>query len=89
MIKPKIAKTEPQVLKLEKGKTYAWCTCGMSSTQPLCDGSHKQIEGMPFKSLKITAEEDAEVWLCQCKQTSTPPYCDGSHHQFKNVIKEE
>lgn len=89
MTKPKIAKTEPQILKLEKGKTYAWCTCGMSATQPLCDGSHKQIEGMPFRSLKITAEEDAEVWLCQCKQTSTPPYCDGSHHQFKNVIKEE
>ena len=76
---PKIAKCEPAMVKLEKGKTYAWCTCGLSANQPFCDASHKQIEGGEFRSLKFTMEEDAEVWLCQCKHTGTPPYCDDTH----------
>ena len=24
-----------------EGKSYFWCTCGISSKQPFCDGSHK------------------------------------------------
>ncbi len=80
---PKIAKCEPALVKLEKGKTYAWCTCGLSENQPFCDAGHKKIEGGELKSLKLTAEEDAEVWLCQCKQTGTPPYCDGSHNSLR------
>ena len=33
-------------------------------------------------SLKVTFEEEKEVWLCQCKQTKTPPFCDGSHRNI-------
>ena len=76
---PKVFKAEPTAISVEKGKTYAWCTCGLSEKNPLCDGAHKTIEGMPFRSLKFTPEEDGEVWLCNCKQTQNPPYCDGSH----------
>ena len=85
---PHIAATEPAMVKVEAGKTYAWCTCGLSEKQPFCDGTHKRIEPtideqgaaiMPYKSLKVTFEEEKEVWFCQCKQTKTPPYCDGSH----------
>ncbi len=86
MDKPIIAKTEPSVIKVEKGKTYSWCTCGLSEKNPLCDGSHKknwyEENGetvMPFRSLKFTADEDGEVWLCNCKQTKNAPFCDGSH----------
>ena len=80
---PKIAKCEPALVKLQKGKTYSWCTCGLSATQPFCDSTHKKVDGLEMRSLKITMEEDAEVWLCQCKHTSTPPYCDGTHNNFK------
>jgi CDGSH-type Zn-finger protein len=80
---PKIAKTSPTGFTVEKGKTYAWCTCGLSDKQPLCDGQHKTIENGTFKSLKFTAEEDGEVWLCNCKQTQNPPFCDGSHNRLK------
>ena len=38
---------------------------------------------MPYKSLKVTFEQQEEVWLCQCKQTKNPPYCDGSHRDLK------
>ena len=82
---PKAAKCEPCCVKAEAGKTYAWCTCGLSEKQPFCDGRHKQIEGMPFKSLKVSFEKDEEVWLCQCKQTSNPPFCDGSHRNIKTT----
>ena len=27
-------------VQVEKGKSYYWCSCGKSSKQPLCDGSH-------------------------------------------------
>ncbi len=82
---PKIANVEPICVRLEKDKTYAWCTCGLSDKQPFCDGKHKTIEEPAFKSLKITMEEDADVWLCRCKQTKNPPYCDGSH---RGIIQE-
>ncbi|MDI9358555.1 MAG: CDGSH iron-sulfur domain-containing protein [Phycisphaerales bacterium] len=86
MEKPKVFKAEPTPVKVEEGKTYAWCTCGLSATNPFCNGSHKSLAKeengqvvMPFKSLKYTAEKTGEVWLCNCKQTKNPPFCDGSH----------
>ena len=76
---PKVAAKEPIAVKVEPGKIYSWCTCGLSVKQPFCDGIHKTIEGMPYRSQKIEFTEEKEVWLCQCKQTKNPPYCDGSH----------
>jgi CDGSH-type Zn-finger protein len=89
---PHVAKKEPVMVKVEAGKIYAWCTCGLSEKQPFCDGTHKRIEPtineqgesvMPYKSLRVEFEEEKEVWFCQCKQTKNPPYCDGSHKNLK------
>lgn len=82
---PNIYKKEPTVITVEKGKTYSWCTCGLSDKNPLCDGHHKEIDKLPFKSLKFVAEEDGEVWLCNCKRTKTPPFCDGSHKSVSSL----
>jgi CDGSH iron-sulfur domain-containing protein 3 len=88
---PHVAKAEPAMVKVEAGKIYAWCSCGLSQKQPFCDGTHKRIEPtvneqgetvMPYKSLKVEFTEEKEVWFCQCKQTKNPPYCDGSHRQL-------
>ena len=79
---PRIAKCEPLLVKVEPGKIYAWCTCGLSEQQPFCDGKHKTIDGLPFKSLKVEFEKEEEVWFCRCKQTKTPPFCDGSHNKL-------
>ena len=32
------------VIDVEQGKSYYWCSCGKSSKQPFCDGSHKKSE---------------------------------------------
>ncbi|HSR38341.1 MAG TPA: CDGSH iron-sulfur domain-containing protein [Phnomibacter sp.] len=88
---PVPAKCEPAAVMVEAGKTYAWCTCGLSEKQPFCDAAHKQCwtedengeVQKHFVSLKFTAEKTEEVWLCQCKQTKTPPFCDSSHRNVK------
>jgi CDGSH iron-sulfur domain-containing protein 3 len=88
-MQPAIFKKEPTAFEVQEGKTYAWCTCGYSALNPICDGAHKQfatttndVVTMPFKSLKFTAEKNETVWLCNCKQTKTPPFCDGSHNSL-------
>ena len=72
---PKIADTKPAVLELEPG-TYFWCSCGQSSQQPFCDGSHT---GSGFAPLKLTIDEKKTVALCNCKHSGNKPFCDGSH----------
>jgi len=76
MEQPKIAGKAPQMVKLETGKTYAWCACGKSESQPWCNGVH---EGSDFSPNVFTAEKSKRVALCLCKQTGNPPYCDGAH----------
>ena len=34
-------------IEVEQGKSYYWCSCGKSSKQPFCDGSHKGTEFNP------------------------------------------
>jgi CDGSH-type Zn-finger protein len=76
---PKMAKCEPAGIDVEPDKIYSWCSCGLTMKEPFCDGTHKQIEAMPFRSIKVLFDKAEEVWFCQCKQTKTPPFCDGSH----------
>lgn len=77
-MKPTVADNKPISVDLKAGKKYFFCTCGKSSNQPFCDGSHK---GTPFSPEPFTAEKDGEAYLCQCKQTGDSPFCDGSHAQ--------
>lgn len=76
MSKPEIAQREPYAMELQEGKNYAWCTCGRSSKQPLCDGSHK---GTEFSPLVFRATETGTAYLCGCKHTQNGPFCDGTH----------
>lgn len=73
---PLAAGTAPIPVEVEAGKTYFWCACGQSKSQPFCDGSHK---GSVFSPLKWTAPESKRVFFCACKQTKGAPLCDGSH----------
>ncbi len=76
---PRIASREPVKADLESGRTYWWCVCGRSGSQPFCDGSHA---GTCFEPLAFTVDRDRKAALCQCKRTKTPPYCDGSHAEL-------
>ncbi|EAS43655.1 glutamate synthase [Photobacterium profundum] len=74
-----IADNQPVLVQLEKGKTYQFCVCGYSHTQPFCDDSHL---GTEFEPMYFTAEKTEQRWLCQCKQSGNQPYCDGSHKAY-------
>lgn len=78
-MKGKIYSKSPVSISLEKGKVYAWCSCGLSNNQPFCDGAHG---GSDFKPNVFQAEESKTVYLCNCKQTSNPGFCDGSHSKI-------
>lgn len=73
-----VARKAPIEVSVERGKTYWWCACGLSKTQPFCDGSHK---GTAFSPIQYRATESGTKWFCVCKQTQSPPFCDGSHNR--------
>ena len=87
MTDPIIASRKPALVSLPKaGRTYFWCACGRSKTQPFCDGSHK---GTGIEPVSLRATEDGEeVLLCGCKQTRNPPFCDGSHNNLEDSYEE-
>ena len=76
MAKPVIAARKPIKTELTAGETYHWCRCGLSKTQPLCDGSHA---GTGIEPLTFKPEKSETASLCQCKATANAPFCDGSH----------
>ncbi|MFQ3578444.1 MAG: CDGSH iron-sulfur domain-containing protein [Verrucomicrobiia bacterium] len=79
MNKPRVAVEHPIVQELQPG-TYWWCSCGESSTQPFCDGSHK---GSGFSPLKVVLNEQKRLAFCGCKHSANAPFCDGSHKSLR------
>ena len=76
MSTPVRAGDAPIPVDVEAGKSYWWCSCGRSSKQPFCDGSHKDTG---FTPVKYEAAETRTVYFCACKATASQPLCDGSH----------
>ncbi len=79
MATPVVAQKAPFGVKVEAGKTYFWCACGMSKKQPFCDGSHK---GSGMEPMQYTAAAADTVWFCGCKASGAKPMCDGSHKRL-------
>jgi CDGSH-type Zn-finger protein len=79
MLEPIIAQKGPFAVEVEAGKSYYWCSCGRSASQPFCDGSHK---GSGFAPVHFVATESKTVYFCGCKHTATPVFCDGTHSKL-------
>ncbi|VDN58017.1 unnamed protein product [Dracunculus medinensis] len=90
-VKGKVSGNLPTKVHMKKDKIYAWCSCGYSGNQPLCDGSHNlyYIPNLKLKPVRYIPEEDKEVWLCNCKQTNNRPFCDGSHRDIQKAIEKD
>ncbi|MEA2111692.1 MAG: CDGSH iron-sulfur domain-containing protein [Campylobacterota bacterium] len=66
----------PEKMTLKEDVKFAYCSCGLSETFPLCNGNHR---GTEFKPIKITPNKDTTVMLCRCGKSKTKPKCDNSH----------
>lgn len=75
-----MSQKQPYKFHVQPGQVYSWCSCGFSSIDPLCDGSHR-TETYDKRSVKFQSDTERDVLLCGCKQTKNPPYCDGSHNE--------
>ncbi len=78
-MEPHVPQKAPYAVEVEAGKSYFWCSCGQSSKQPFCDGSHK---GSGFSPVKWEAPENKTVYFCGCKHSANQPLCDGRHKQL-------
>ena len=76
MDSPKIVQKFPYKISAESGKSYFWCSCGQSSKQPFCDGSH---EGTDFLPQKVKLEDEKDIFFCGCKMSKNGAFCDGTH----------
>lgn len=64
----------PIAWDVEKGKTYRWCGCGLSETQPFCNRDDCGERCVEYHSILTET-----IYFCGCKLTQDPPLCDGSH----------
>ena len=71
------AQFSPYQVDVIAGKTYRWCRCGKSKTQPFCDDTHV---GSDVEPLQFVAERTETLNLCGCMESDDPPHCDGTHN---------
>ena len=51
-------------IKLNAGKKYSICSCGLSKSLPYCDNKHREfnaVNGTEYKSVKITPDNDTSI----------------------------
>ncbi len=72
---PKVPQVGPYPVQVKEGRTYAWCSCGLSATQPWCDGAHR---GTGFEPVVFVPPLDGTYYMCGCKRSDNKPYCFGN-----------
>ena len=80
---PEIGGRQPIPVDVEAGKSYWWCACGRSKSQPFCDGSHKVTAFSPIEFKPAISEK---VCFCACKRSGKKPMCDGTHKTLAATI---
>ena len=79
MADPVVAQPFPYYAEVEEGKTYKWCACGRSSTQPFCDLFHA---GTGIEPIEYKAPNSKRIAFCGCKASKRGALCDGSHNSL-------
>lgn len=83
---PKVAYPRSMKTQVEAGKTYYWCSCGLSASQPFCDGAHK---GTSFAPIAYHAQEDKIIGFCGCKYSKNGAVCDGAHKNLDEYLEQK
>ncbi len=65
----------PYEVRVDEGRSYRWCSCGLSRTQPWCDESHA---GTGFEPIEFTAPIAGSFFMCGCKRSDNKPFCFGN-----------
>lgn len=78
MTQPVCVQKSPFAVDLAPGEYY-WCACGLSKTQPFCDGSH---DGTGIEPVKFAIAEQGKYYLCGCRASGKAPFCDGTHQKL-------
>lgn len=77
---PRKAADHPFEVQVKAGEKYSWCSCGMTQTEPFCDGAHKAFTNPDgskiMKSVKFFPEKDETVLFCGCKHSTKGMFCD-------------
>ena len=66
----------PIGVNVVEGKSYYWCSCGKSSKQPFCDGSH---DGSKFGPLTYKADQSKKFFFVPVNKQTT-------HHSVMDHI---
>jgi len=74
----KVPQKAPYVIDEQPGRK-AWCSCGLSASQPYCDGSHRGTDDRP---VIVEVAEAKKVAWCGCKQSANGAFCDGAHKKL-------
>lgn len=72
---PVAARNGPYEVRVVEGRTYRWCRCGRSATQPWCDESHA---GTGIEPVEFVAPISEVFFMCGCKRSENPPFCFGN-----------
>ncbi|HRY05646.1 MAG TPA: CDGSH iron-sulfur domain-containing protein [Hyphomicrobiaceae bacterium] len=65
----------PFVVEVKEGVHYRWCSCGLSKSQPWCDGTHV---GTQFAPIEFEAPVSGKFYMCGCKRSDNKPFCFGN-----------
>ena len=60
-------------IKLNAGKKYSICSCGLSKKMPFCDNAHREYNAehdTEYKSVKIIPEEDTVIQISSSRWQS-------------------
>ena len=66
---------------LQQGKVYSWCACGMSQTNPSCDGTCNSAVTR-CRPIQFNVSESGYYKLCNCKNSANAPFCNGTHRDL-------
>ena len=62
---------------------YTWCSCGLSLTNPHCDG-YCNNDLTRNRPVTFNVSESGYYKLCNCKFSANAPFCNGTH---RDVIR--